>query len=56
MPGTDGLSNGDWILGAHLIEANSERRDDPEWQRLRLFGRGRHPGAFDDGVETVDQL
>ena len=50
------LVAGDWAASAPLVEAILERHSDPEWHRLRLFGRGRHPGAFAAGVETRDGL
>jgi hypothetical protein len=56
MSATDGLAGGDWAVSAPLAEGVLERYSDPEWHSLRLFGRGRHPGAFAAGVETPDAL
>jgi hypothetical protein len=53
---TEALVRGDWAVSAPLGEATLERGSDPEWHTLRLFGRGRHPGAFAAGVETHDAL
>jgi hypothetical protein len=50
------LVGGDWASTAPLVEAILDRYSDPEWHSLRLFGRGRHAGAFAAGVETRDAL
>jgi hypothetical protein len=36
--------------------ASPGRSGTPEWHSLRLFGRGRHPGAFTAGAETQAEL
>jgi hypothetical protein len=56
MSATDGLARGDWAVSVALAEGVLERYPDPEWHSLRLFGRGRHPGAFAAGVETREAL
>jgi hypothetical protein len=33
-----------------------ERRAEPQWFEQRLFGGGRHPGAFTAGVEKRADL
>jgi hypothetical protein len=52
---TEGLTGSDWALSSPSVETVLERRD-PEWHTLRLFGRGRHPGAFAAGAEKRDEL
>lgn len=52
----EALVGGDQLVSAPLVEAIPERYLDPEWHTLRLFGCGRHPGTFDAGAETRDQL
>jgi hypothetical protein len=47
---------GGWNLSAPSAEPIPERGDNPEWHSLRLFGSGRHPGAFAAGAETRDGL
>ena len=51
-----GFVGRDWALRAPVVATTPERHGDPEWQSLRLFGRGRHPGAFEAGAETRDKL
>jgi hypothetical protein len=34
------------------VDLVPEYAGQPEWHSLRLFGGGRHPKAFDAGVET----
>jgi hypothetical protein len=53
---TERLVRGDWTVSAPLAEAPTPRCETPEWHSLRLFGRGRHAGAFDAGAEANDQL
>ncbi len=53
---TERLAPGDWIVSDPLSDPPPARCDNPEWHALRLFGRGRRPGAFDAGAETHDQL
>lgn len=50
------LVGGDWTVGESSVEAIPQSSDGPEWHRLRLFGRGRHPSGFDAGVEMRDEL
>lgn len=45
----DGVVLGEPAVG-DVAEAH-KRRDDPEWHSLRLFGGGRHSGAFQSGAE-----
>jgi hypothetical protein len=52
----EGLVDGDSPVSPPLEEVLAERFHDPEWHRLRLFGRGRHWGAFDAGAETHNEL
>jgi hypothetical protein len=52
---TEGLVGGVLALSGPLVDAPPQWRD-PEWHTLRLFGRGRHPGAFAAGAETRDDL
>ncbi|HEY2320799.1 MAG TPA: hypothetical protein VGH67_21005 [Solirubrobacteraceae bacterium] len=35
----------------HEVVCALPRRAQPEWHRLRLFGDGRHAGAFHAGAE-----
>jgi hypothetical protein len=53
---TEGLVGCDWAVSPPLVEAIPKRSDDPEWHTLRLFGSGRHPGAFAAGAEMHDEL
>jgi hypothetical protein len=41
------LVRGERAPGTPSVEVLPERRDNPEWHSLRLFGRGGHPDAFD---------
>lgn len=52
----EGLVDGDALVSPPLVDAIAEHGHDPEWHRLRLFGRGRHSGAFDAGAETHNAL
>ena len=56
LTATEALVGGDLTVSDPLMDAIPERVADPEWHRLRLFGRGRRPGVFNAGVETRDEL
>jgi hypothetical protein len=49
---TEGSVRADGISIVPSVETPPERTDNPEWHSLRLFGRGRHAGAFLAGAET----
>jgi hypothetical protein len=49
---SEAVAGGDWGAGDPSVELIPEPVGQPEWHSLRLFGAGRHPGAFDAGVET----
>jgi hypothetical protein len=53
---TETLVAGDLTLGTPSLEAVPESCVSPEWHTLRLFGGGRHPGAFAAGAEMRDEL
>lgn len=53
---TERLVGGDPVVSVPLIEASVEPAISPEWHTLRLFGRGRHLGAFQAGAERHDEL
>ncbi len=38
------------------VPVSPGRIRNPEWHSLRLFGHGRHPGAFHAGAETQGEL
>ena len=48
--------HGERKYDAPSLNTRPERCDTPEWHRLRLFGSGRHPGAFVAGSEKRAQL
>jgi hypothetical protein len=48
----EAVAGGDWGASPASADLVPERAGQPEWHSLRLFGGGRHPGAFDAGVET----
>jgi hypothetical protein len=52
----EAVAGGDWGMSTPSLDPIPERVCDPEWHSLRLFGRGRRPGAFDAGVETCHEL
>ena len=52
---TESLARGDATLSTPPVVLPL-RRDAPEWHTLRLFGRGRHSGAFRAGVETPGEV
>jgi hypothetical protein len=49
---TETSVRGDWTPSAPSPEVLLDRRENPEWHSLRLFGRSRHPDAFNAGGET----
>jgi hypothetical protein len=53
---TERLVGGDQVVSVPLMDAAPERALSPEWHSLRLFGRGRHMGAFQAGAEMPDEL
>ncbi len=53
---TERLVDGDPVVSDPAIEAAAEPGISPEWHSLRLFGRGRHSGAFQAGAERHDEL
>jgi hypothetical protein len=53
---TERLVGGDPVVSVPVLEAAAEPVISPEWHSLRLFGRGRHLGAFRAGAETRDEL
>jgi hypothetical protein len=53
---TERLVGGDPVVSVPLIEAIAEPAISPEWHTLRLFGSGRHLGAFLAGAERHDEL
>lgn len=52
----ESLACGDATLSTPSVDVLPLRRDAPEWHTLRLFGRGRHSGAFRAGVETPGEV
>jgi len=52
----EAVARGDWGMSTPSLDPIPERVCHPEWHSLRLFGRGRRPGAFDAGVETRHEL
>jgi hypothetical protein len=52
----DAVAGGDWGTSIPAVEPMPERGAHPEWHSLRLFGGGRHRGAFAGGVETGHEL
>jgi hypothetical protein len=46
----------DGIASVPLVEVPPKRPDSPPWHSLRLFGRGRHAGAFVAGTETRSEF
>jgi hypothetical protein len=48
----EAVAGGDWGESPASVDLAPVRAGQPEWHSLRLFGGGRHPGAFDAGVET----
>jgi hypothetical protein len=53
---TERLVGGDPVVSVPAMEASAEPVISPEWHSLRLFGRGRHFGAFLAGAELHDEL
>jgi hypothetical protein len=53
---TERLVGGDQVVSVPTMDAAPERALSPEWHSLRLFGRGRHMGAFQAGAEMPDEL
>jgi hypothetical protein len=53
---TERLVDGDPVVSVPSIDAAPESLVSPEWHSLRLFGRGRHFGAFQAGAEMRDEL
>ena len=52
----DAVAGGDWGTSIPAVEPMPEPGAHPEWHSLRLFGGGRHRGAFAGGVETGHEL
>lgn len=53
---TESLARGDATPSTPPADVLPLLRDAPEWHTLRLFGRGRHSGAFRAGVETPGEV
>jgi hypothetical protein len=50
------LVGGDQVVSVPPVETLPQRCASPEWHSLRLFGRGRHMGAFHAGAEARNEL
>jgi hypothetical protein len=50
------LINGDHVASVPTVETLPQCAVSPEWHSLRLFGLGRHMGAFHAGAETRNEL